>query len=290
MATTERLKDFPAKTTPTISDIVYVGNAADSDNEVYSTIGQIINAYPALTSIGGLTTVADRMIYTTASNTYATSVLTAYARTLLDDVDAATARATLGLEAAALLAVPIPADAGGSGVVSPTAKALLIGQGASPFTSLALTNGQLAIGSTGADPVAANLSAGPGISIANGAGTITISGTGSGIGWTEVTGTTQAMTADSGYIANNAALVTFTLPATAAVGTALSIIGKGAGGWLIAQNASQIIQVGSVGSTAGVGGSVASTNRYDSINLICTTANTVWTVTGAPQSAGLTIV
>ena len=290
MATTERLKDFPAKTTPTTSDIVYVGNAADSDNEVYSTIGQIINAYPALTSIGSLTTVADRMIYTTGANVYATTTLTAYARTLLDDADAATARATLGLGAAALLAVPIPAASGGSGVVSPTIHGILVGQGASAFTPIVLTNGQLLIGSTGADPVAANVTAGPGISLAVGAGTLTISGTGSGIGWTEVTGTTQAMTADSGYIANNAALVTFTLPATAAVGTALSIIGKGAGGWSVAQNASQIIQVGSVGSTAGVGGSIASTNRYDSINLICTTANTIWTTNGAPQSALITIV
>jgi hypothetical protein len=152
-----------------------------------------------------------------------------------------------------------------------------------------LTNGQIVVGSTGAIPVAAILTAGPGISIANGAGTITISGTGSGIGWTEVTGTTQAMTADSGYVSSNAGLVTLTLPTTSAFGTAISLVGKGAGGWRIAQNASQIVQVGNLASTTGVGGSVSSTNRFDSIDLICTTANTIWTTVGGTQG-NLTIV
>ena len=52
-----------------------------------------------LTSISGLTTAADKMIYTTASDTYAVTGLTSFARTLLDDADAATARGTLGLAA-----------------------------------------------------------------------------------------------------------------------------------------------------------------------------------------------
>lgn len=151
------------------------------------------------------------------------------------------------------------------------------------------TNGQLAIGN-GTGYTLATLTAGPGISISNGSGSITVSGTGSGIGWTEVTGTSQAMSADNGYVANNAGLVTLTLPTTAAFGTAISIIGKGAGGWSIAQNSGQHIQLGSTSTTVGVGGSLASTNRFDSIDLICTTANTTWTVLGGPQSSGLTVV
>jgi len=153
----------------------------------------------------------------------------------------------------------------------------------------ALTNGQLRIGFTGSAPFAGTLSAGAGISIVNGAGSITISGTASAIGWTEVTAATQAMAADNGYVANRATLVTFTLPATAAFGTVLNVIGKGAGGWLIAQNAGQNIQIGTLSSTIGVAGTVASTNRFDSIELICTTADTTWTVLGGPQG-NLTIV
>lgn len=159
-----------------------------------------------------------------------------------------------------------------------------------PAWSASMTNGQIMIGSTGASPAPATLTAGPGISIANGANSITISGTGSGIGWTEVPGTSQAMTADNGYVANNGGLVTLTLPVTAAFGTAINVMGKGAGGWIIAQNGGQNIQIGSVSSSVGAGGSVASTNRFDSISLICTTADTTWSILGGGQTAGFTIV
>lgn len=54
-----------------------------------------------LTSISGLTTVADKMIYTTGSDTYAVADLTSAGRALLDDADAAAQRTTLGLADAA---------------------------------------------------------------------------------------------------------------------------------------------------------------------------------------------
>jgi len=62
------------------------------------TIGTNVQAYDAgLQSIAGLTTVADRMIYTTASDTYAVTTLTAAGRAILDDADASAQRTTLGL-------------------------------------------------------------------------------------------------------------------------------------------------------------------------------------------------
>ena len=51
-----------------------------------------------LTSIAALTTAADKMIYTTALDTYAVASLTAFARTILDDADEATFKATVNLE------------------------------------------------------------------------------------------------------------------------------------------------------------------------------------------------
>lgn len=55
-----------------------------------------------LTALAGVATAADKMIYATASDVFAVADLTAFARTLLDDANAAAARATLG--AAALVA------------------------------------------------------------------------------------------------------------------------------------------------------------------------------------------
>jgi hypothetical protein len=61
-------------------------------------LGTNVQAYDAgLQSISGLTTTADQMIYTTSSDTYATTSLTSAGRALLDDADASAQRTTLGL-------------------------------------------------------------------------------------------------------------------------------------------------------------------------------------------------
>lgn len=139
-------------------------------------------------------------------------------------------------------------------------------------------DGQLWIGSTASPHVRrGTLTAGTGISIANGAGSITISAT-STFTWVEVTGTSQAAAVNTGYILNNGSLVTLTLPSTAAVGDIVRVAGKGSGGWRVAQNAGQTIHYGNVDSTTGAGGRLDSTNRYDSIELLCTVADTDFTV------------
>ena len=62
------------------------------------TIGTDVQAHDAgLDSISALTTAADKMIYTTAADTYAVTDLTSAGRALLDDADAAAQRTTLGL-------------------------------------------------------------------------------------------------------------------------------------------------------------------------------------------------
>jgi hypothetical protein len=98
------------------------------------------------------------------------------------------------------------------------------------------------------------------------------------LGWIEVTGTTQAMAVNTGYILNNAGLVTATLPSTAAVGDVMRLAGKGAGGWLMAQNAGQTVHFGSSDTTTGAGGSLASTDPSDTLEILCTTANTDFTI------------
>lgn len=116
---------------------------------------------------------------------------------------------------------------------------------------------------------------GSGITITD--GVISTSG-GGGITWNEVTGTAQAAAADNGYICNNAALVTVTLPSTCAVGKTIRVSGKGSGLWKIAQNAGQIIYFGDQNTTSGTAGYLAAQNQYDSIELLCITANTTFNV------------
>lgn len=109
-----------------------------------------------------------------------------------------------------------------------------------------------------------------------------------GLTWSEITGTSQTAAVNTGYIANNASLVTITLPTTAAQGAIIEVTGKGAGGWKLAQPASVLVHFGSTVTTTGTGGSLASTNQYDSLRIVCVTANTTWNVLSSVGS--LTVV
>ncbi|WPU63723.1 beta strand repeat-containing protein [Peredibacter starrii] len=79
--------------------------------------------------------------------------------------------------------------ADGFNVASLVGNRIMVSTATTIVEAPALTNGQLLIGSTGATPVAATLTAGTGVSITNSAGGITINATGSG-------GTISALTGD----------------------------------------------------------------------------------------------
>jgi hypothetical protein len=129
------------------------------------------------------------------------------------------------------------------------------------------------------------LTAGAGIAISQSGDTITISSSSVTSSFVVVSGTSQSMSTNTTYQANNAGLVTLTLPATSSAGDRISIVGFGAGGWTIAQNAGQTIIVGNISSTTGVTGSVSSTNQYDCISLICSVDDLTWQSNVAPQGS-----
>ena len=178
--------------------------------------------------------------------------------------------------------VQAPITAANSGVLVTTSAGV-------PGWSGTMTNGQLIIGSTTATPVAATLTAGTGIIITNGAGSITIATDAEGT-WVNQNSASVTMAIGTGYTINNgASLVTLTLPAAAVIGDYVEINGQSSGGWSIAQAAGQLIHIGNQVTTTGVGGSLASTNQYDCVRLRCIVTNTTWTVVSM-QSAGLTYV
>ena len=94
-------------------------SASDQRTTLGLAIGTNVQAYdPALQSIAGLTTAANQLIYTTASDTYATTTLTSAGRALLDDADVAAQRTTLGLGTIATQNVDAVAITGGSATLS----------------------------------------------------------------------------------------------------------------------------------------------------------------------------
>ncbi len=134
------------------------------------------------------------------------------------------------------------------------------------------------------------LTAGSGISISQAGNTITVTANPLGLAYHVVSTSTQAMSTNSTYFVNyGGGLSTLTLPTTSAAGDVLYIMGNSASGWALAQGAGQQITIGSAQTTSGAGGSVASTNRYDSLQLICTTANLSWQAPVGVQGS-LTIV
>jgi hypothetical protein len=95
--------------------------------------------------------------------------------------------------------------------------------------------------------------------------------------WTVIT-TDQTAAANAGYIVNDPDPIDLTLPATCALGAIIRVVGKGAGGWVLKQNAGQTIVFGDKISTTGAGGSLASTQAKDAVELLCTEQDTEFTV------------
>jgi hypothetical protein len=97
---------------------------------------------------------------------------------------------------------------------------------------------------------------------------------GPGITWVDAASSVQAVS-NTGYMADNAAQVTITLPAAPNVGDVIQVNGIGAGGWSIAQNAGQSIITQDIVNIAGATTTGTITGaQYDAIELQYIAPNT----------------
>jgi hypothetical protein len=106
--------------------------------------------------------------------------------------------------------------------------------------------------------------------------TVTIDVLSDGYDWEVIQDSTKTIEAHKGYFSDRGAGVAFTLPASAEVGDSFKIVNVNAGGFTIAQNAGQVLNIGNDSTTTGVGGSVASTDIGDCVTFTCAIANTTW--------------
>lgn len=168
---------------------------------------------------------------------------------------------------------------------------VMVGRGAGQATSnttIVLTDGQFVMGNTSSAPTAGVITNGAGISVAFTGGNWEITNTAIG-GLTVVHETSSSVTLDPAtmYVMDKSTLITATLPATASIGDQFVIVGQGSGLWQVNCTTGQTIHAGSIDSTADTG-SIAASNQYDCVTLVCTADNTDFVCYG--MQGALTVV
>ena len=145
--------------------------------------------------------------------------------------------------------------------------------GSTSVTKKITTDGQLLIGSTVSPNIkVGTLTAGTGIMVVNGSGSITVNAKGGALTYNANFG---SMTINNTYAPFT--LPGVTLPAISPVGSAITLVGNA--GFYVAQLAGQRIFFGSSATTLGIAGSLISSDPLaDCVEMICLVANTTWYV------------
>jgi hypothetical protein len=160
-------------------------------------------------------------------------------------------------------------------IVSYLSTGVVQSSSAGVISSSAGSDGQLLIGDTGSAPLWQNLTAGTGISITNGAASISISSTGGGMTWNTVTTAGPILTVkNNGYIENyGITQVSFVLPTTPTVGDVVELCCTSAlGGAFVGIAGTVTIQGLGYSAQLAIGTSLGSApfgDRYCCIKMLC---------------------
>lgn len=267
------------------ASVVYVGDTSTVifiDMSLYSTNANCITGGVAKTGVAKISAIE----WFSAGNQHTIATNTAAFPVTLGDVTVIgliemLSGTTLQIDSGAVIDVQAGAklQIDASAEIDVPLAGLLVGNSAGfAVTSLPLlSNGTIPIGGAGG-PVAANLIAGTGMTIVNGPNSITLNASSAGFTWNNVTSGPVTLVAENGYFINSGSLITLVLPSIASsnLGDTIKIIGLGAGGWTITQLALEQINVAGDSTTAGIGGSVSSTNRGDCIELVYSPTSGLW--------------
>jgi hypothetical protein len=180
----------------TLSSLTTVG--ALNSGSVTSGFGSIDIGADSLTAGGG--SLSTLTVTGNASLANATSSGTMFGNRIAGSTAAfgATATSSFSSSGVLTLAVDLAVTEGGTGASSLTDHGVLVGSGASAIDALAVgTNGQLLMGSTGADPVFATLNCADALTCTTGAGTLEIDFDGGTAPGGELGGTWASPTLDA---------------------------------------------------------------------------------------------
>ncbi len=108
--------------------------------------------------------------------------------------------------------------------------------------------------------------------------TLTISVTGSGITWNTISSSQTLLTNNGYFCVSPGGALSLSLPATSNLGDTIEVSLDGSTSFTITQGAGQSIRLGNLSTTAGVTGSISSTQQGDSLRMVCQIANLKWNV------------
>ena len=91
--------------------------------------------------------------------------------------------------------------------------------------------------------------------------------------WEDVPGNFQTAVPNEGYIISNPAITIVQIPPTVPEGSVIGVAGKGLSGWSVLFSPGQTCHLGIIS-----GGTLSSTNQWDSVQILCVTADTEFVV------------